>query len=539
MKRAKQILAMLLSLALLLMLGGVAEEPMEAAEPVAENVEEAPAEPASEVAEPAPEEEAAEPEAEPAQKPAEEIPELDAPETLPEEFSAVVIAAEEDEEGEEDENPLILYPETLTMCVGESCKQKVSGAADKKFTYSTSNSKIVSVSSDGKLKAKLVGSATVTVKGNTTRRSVKCKVTVKQAPSTLTLNKNSGKLDLDDTRTLTATIKPSKAPQDVTWKSSNTKIATVEDGEITAVGEGSCTITCTAKKKDEYGKAVSDSYKLTVVDPAKPATLTIEGKATRTLNLSDTLSLEATMEPDTAECDVVWSSSNKKIATVEDGEVTPLQEGTVTIKAITSIKGQGGKKLYDTVKVTIVDPAKPAGIALSVKDNKPLLCYIDDEPLTLEYDLLPTTKTEPESEVTWKSSNKKIAKVSEEGEVEAVKAGSVTITVTTKKKGPKGKKLSDSVKVVVIDPTKPMAIELDQTGTVELPKGETLQLEATITPDTASEAKLTWSSSNKSVAKVSQDGEVTAKKKGTAKITVKTKNGKKASVKIKVVPAEE
>ncbi len=544
MKRAKQILALLLALALLPALGGVAEEPVEAAEMIA--AEEAEAPEAGAAAEPAVAEEsdtegdaeiAAEPQPEAAEEAEEAVEAKAAPvEAAPSgEIRAESFAAE----GDEEEAPLIIYPSKLTMCIGEKSTQKISAAADKSFTYSSSNAKVVSINSKGKLTAKKAGSATITVTGKTTKRSVKCKVTVKAAPLEVRLNKYKGKLDIDDEYQLTSSISPGSAPQGVSWRSSNTKVATVEDGLVTALSEGSATITATANKKSEGGVTVAASYKLTVVDPAKPATLTIEGKAKRTLTLDGDLSFEATMTPETAESEIEWKTSNKKIATVEDGEVTPVSEGTVTITAITKSKGQSGKKLSAKVTVTVTDPAKPAGISIVGKSSKPMICYIGDDPLALEYTLKPSTKTEAESDVTFKSSNTKVAKVSEEGEVEAKKAGTVVITVTTKKKGPKGKRLSDSVKIVVIDPTKPMLIELDQKGTVEVPKGDTLQLEATITPDTASDAKLTWSSSNKKVATVSQEGEVTAKKKGTAKITVKSKNGKKASVTIRVVPAEE
>ncbi len=91
-------------------------------------------------------------------------------------------------------------------------------------------------------------------------------------------------------------------------------------------------------------------------------------------------------------------------------------------------------------------------------------------------------------EVTWSSSDEKIATVSAEGLVTAKKKGSCVITVTTK----------DGA------------------------------LTATI-------KDVTWKSSNKKVATVDADGTVTAIKKGTATITVKTKDGKyTATCKIKV-----
>ena len=78
----------------------------------------------------------------------------------------------------------------------------------------------------------------------------------------------------------------------------------------------------------------------------------------------------------------------------------------------------------------------------------------------------------------------------------------------------------------------PTSVRLDRSGTVTLSIGETLTLNATLYPATAT-SKLTWKSTKKKVASVS-GGVVKAKKAGTTTVTVTTKNKKKAKVKIKV-----
>ena len=62
----------------------------------------------------------------------------------------------------------------------------------------------------------------------------------------------------------------------------------------------------------------------------------------------------------------------------------------------------------------------------------------------------------------------------------------------------------------------------------------TATLKATVTPDTTTDAAVTWSSSNAKVASVNANGKVTAKKNGTANITAKTANGKTATCKVTV-----
>ena len=72
-----------------------------------------------------------------------------------------------------------------------------------------------------------------------------------------------------------------------------------------------------------------------------------------------------------------------------------------------------------------------------------------------------------------------------------------------------------------------------------LEAGETIQLEAAITPSDAADQSVTWKSSNKSTATVSTAGLVEAKKAGTATITVLTSNGKKASCTVTVTEKEK
>ena len=141
--------------------------------------------------------------------------------------------------------------------------------------------------------------------------------------------------------------------------------------------------------------------------------------------------------------------------------------------------------------------------------------------------LIPVSKKGNLTIKSCKTNYSKVAKVNNKGVVTAVGKGESKITVQ-----PKGLKAM-TLTVKVIDPYTPTGVKLNKSGTVKLAIGKTLQLKATVSPDTA-ETTLTWSSSNSKIAKVSKNGKVTGVKKGTATITVKTKNGKTAKVKIKV-----
>ena len=80
---------------------------------------------------------------------------------------------------------------------------------------------------------------------------------------------------------------------------------------------------------------------------------------------------------------------------------------------------------------------------------------------------------------------------------------------------------------------KPIKVDLNKTS-LTLNVGKTFTLKATISPKTAINKTLTWSTSNKNIATVSSTGKVKAIKKGTATITVNTANGKTAKCKVTV-----
>ena len=128
--------------------------------------------------------------------------------------------------------------------------------------------------------------------------------------------------------------------------------------------------------------------------------------------------------------------------------------------------------------------------------------------------------------ITWTSSKKSVATVSSKGVVKAKKKGTAVITAKYGKK-----KLT--CKVTVKQPVK--SIKLNKTSAT-LKKGKSLTLKATISPSSANNKAVTWSSSNKKVATVSSKGVVKAVGNGTATITVKVKDGsgKKATCKITV-----
>lgn len=168
----------------------------------------------------------------------------------------------------------------LTMIKGQSRTLKITGLKKgQKITWKSSNSKIVAVNKAGKLQAKAKGSATIT--GTVSKRKYTCKVTV-QAPK---LNKTSVTLKTGQTYQL----KLSGTNQKITWKSSNSKIVTVnKTGKLFAKSAGNATITAQVNGirfvcKVKIQKKAAPAKPAPTAAPAKPAPTAAPAKPTPTV----------------------------------------------------------------------------------------------------------------------------------------------------------------------------------------------------------------------------------------------------------------
>lgn len=218
---------------------------------------------------------------------------------------------------------------SATVYTGKTVTLKAaSNDTAKTVTYTTSNKAVATVSSTGVVKGVKAGTAVITANcGNATAT---CKVTVK-APS-VKFAKKSAVVYKGKTATVKATL---AGVSSVTYKSSNTKIATVNSktGTVKGIKAGTVTITATSGKL----KAI---YKLTVKNPT--FTLT---KSSATIAKGKTTTIRSKATPVST---VTYTSSNKKVATVTGkGVVKGISKGKATI----TVKCNGiTKKFVVTVK---------------------------------------------------------------------------------------------------------------------------------------------------------------------------------------------
>ena len=321
----------------------------------------------------------------------------------------------------------------------------------------------------------------------------------------VSLNQKKANLKVGDTLKLEATVYPTDATnKDVTWESSDTKIAVVrKDGTVSALKTGKATITVKTVEGD-----FTATCEITIKNPVTG--ISINPKKV-TVGVGKTVTLKAGVYPfDADEKEITWASNNSGVASVDQkGVVTGVKAGTATI----TVSTKDGKFTANcSVKVAV----PVTGISLDKSEAKLAV----GETIKLR----PTIKPENAAvkSIKWETSDKEVATIENDGTVKALKPGATTITITTKDGGHKA-----TCKVTVINPVKEIKLDKDS---AEVQVGKTLTLTATISPSDATDKTVTWSSSDKAVATVDSKGVVTAVKPGTATITASAK-GKDGDVK--------
>ena len=163
---------------------------------------------------------------------------------------------------------------------------------------------------------------------------------VASAPTSITLSNDSLTISVYETSQLSVTsVTPSDASNMVSWKSSNSNIATINSsGVVTGVGEGKCIITATSS----YDSTVFANVSVTVNPPEPTELESISASANKTtLYVGDKAQIETSFTPNKAYPvpEFIFQTSDASIATVNSGEVSAVGEGNVTITVIAQQNG--------------------------------------------------------------------------------------------------------------------------------------------------------------------------------------------------------
>ena len=252
--------------------------------------------------------------------------------------------------------------------------------------------------------------------------------------------------------------KVAKAAEKLTieWTSSDESVATVDEtGTVTAVAAGEANVTASVKDADI---AASTHIKVVVTPTGVVAPESID----LVTNGENTKDLDAKLVPaDATDVKLAYESSDESVATVDEtGKVTAVANGECTITT------------YVTAKTEDAEASELSAVVVEAADSE----EVDDSVATMPEDLA--------------------AMDSAFGVVPEDLKAETKVTVTT------------NVESVTLDKTEGV-----------LTVGNTVTVTATVTPDTATNASVTWTSSNKAIATVDSEGKITAVAPGTATIT--------------------
>ncbi len=212
---------------------------------------------------------------------------------------------------------------------------------------------VATVSSAGEVTGVAAGTAHITAKAHDNPSTIYdvCTVTVTAAVGVtgVSLNKTSTTLSLGGTETLEATIAPNDATNtNLEWTSSDDTKVSVENGVITALALTNGTPVNITVTTADGGFTASCAV---TVNPVPVSIVSLDRTSAR-LVIGNTLTLEATVSPDNAtDKSVTWESDDEDVATVEDGVVTAIDEGTATI----TVKSNADNTKTATCTITVTD----------------------------------------------------------------------------------------------------------------------------------------------------------------------------------------
>lgn len=281
----------------------------------------------------------------------------------------------------------------LSLMKGKSYTLKVQNT-EEEVTWTSSKKSVATVNANGKVTAKKKGTATITAKVGT--KKYKCKVTVKQPVTKITLNQKNIAISKGKTYTLKATVTPSTANNKaVTWSTSNKKIVTVTSkGKIKAVKAGTATIT--VKAKDGSGKKATCKITVkapttTTTDDSQTGTVMAISKPALTLKVGKSSTLTVSNAEGKT---LVWVSSDTAVATVtSSGKVTAKKAGKTVIVA-KEVGGSQSVTCYVTVTEDESTTTTQTGVSAKAQQFLNILQKYSDQ-----------VKADKEAGIKWGYSN--------------------------------------------------------------------------------------------------------------------------------------
>ncbi len=405
-------------------------------------------------------------------------------------------------------------------------------ATENDLIFTSSDSSVATVNQSGVIQGLKEGNAIITVSSSnglakdTTYVSVYKKgsstvvdgepIKTDNYPKSLTVSPQTLNLKLGGSSQLIASVLPEKANNQISWSSTNSRVATVDsNGLVSAVGMGSATI---------IARTINDiTYNVNVLvgNYSKEVRSILVTTNYISLAVSNSKQLAVAFTPaDASNKNVFWTSSNPSVATVDKyGVVKAISPGSTIIKATSEDGGYTDTATIEVVNYDNIIEEKSIAFdsgsyTVGIGSTKSLIPIITPSNATFK-------------SVRFESSNPSIATVDENGVVRGLKEGTVSITATTNRNRLKA---TTTIIVKYINAT---SVKVNTTN-VNIAKNETFTLVATVLPSDATNKKVSYTVSNSNIATIDANGIITGKSAGTTTITITPSEGNPATVLVNV-----
>lgn len=256
---------------------------------------------------------------------------------------------------------IILNKSTIPLQIGQSevltATVKPDNATNKTVTWSSSDTSVAIIDSNGKVTAMSKGNATITctaIDGSGVQATGV--VTVSNPKPDKIVLPSEASVSAGKTITLTPTVTPANAEYTLTWSSDDETIATVsKDGVVTGIKKGRTFINV----ETDNGKTAYCKLTVTAPEPIK-----IELPKNVTVTVGETITLTPTITPEGAETTLTWTSDDVSVARIDtNGVLTGVAEGLALVTVSTS------NGLTSNACKVIVEP-DPSGISTVMMDGK-------------------------------------------------------------------------------------------------------------------------------------------------------------------------
>ena len=321
----------------------------------------------------------------------------------------------------------------IGMYLGETgkikCRITPEDATNKSLSYTSSDDSIVLAYPDGRIVAKALGSATVTVTSlDNPGLTDTVKVTVTSLPIEGISIAEPGAISVGEKIRLELEFIPKNTTEkSVLWHSSNPDVLSVDkSGTVTAKSEGEATITVTSTVNNQIVASITvkvDQKKEIQIIPPESVSIKSQSQIGR---VGSTLKLSAELYPAGAEAGLIWHSSDESVATIsQKGVLTCHKAGEVTVTV------SCGDGIESSIRITVkevlsknidldfddISHTEEGGYVLKQGSSGKVIATLDEGATILS--------------VTFASSDENVAKISGDGVITALKGGTTTITVST------------------------------------------------------------------------------------------------------------